>query len=368
MKIIRKTSSPDYVFLILVVFLVIFGLVMLTSASSDIAQIRFGNSNYFLRHQIQNGLFFGIAGFLIGFFLFYRFWGKVSALLFLISIVFLLLILATPLGIEIKGAERWLSLGPVVFQPGEILKLTFLIYVAAWMSRKKERLKKWTEGFLPFLILIFIAMGLLFIQPAATTAIIIGFSALVVYFIAGARMNFIFTLTSLLIIGASVLVFVTPYRLIRVVTFLNPEADPLTSGYHISQTKLAIGAGGLTGVGFGKSTTKLNYLPEPIGDSIFAVIAEELGFIGSGLLVIVFLILIWRGLLIAQKAPDSFGKLVVVGFVTLFGIQAFVNIGSISGVVPLTGVPLPFISFGGTSLAVFLTMSGIILNISKYGR
>jgi cell division protein FtsW len=188
------------------------------------------------------------------------------------------------------------------------------------------------------------------------------------YFMAGARMSFLIIAVLIAAITVSLLVYFTPYRFKRVLAFINPEIDPLGSSYHINQAKIAIGAGGLFGVGFGQSTTKLKFLPEPIGDSIFAVIAEELGFVGAVAVVLAFLIFVWRGLRIAKGAPDTFSRVLTAGFVSVIGLQAFVNIAAISGLIPLSGVPLPFISYGGTALAVFLTIAGIIANISKYSR
>jgi len=181
-----------------------------------------------------------------------------------------------------------------------------------------------------------------------------------------AILNILYAFVGIILFAA--LVYSRPYLRERVVTFLNPETDLLGTGYHIDQAKLAIGSGGITGVGFGQSTTKLHYLPEPIGDSIFAIIAEELGFIGATLFLFTFLAFVWRGFRIAKRATDNFGKLVATGFTSIIGLQAFVNIAAISGLIPLTGVPLPFISFGGTALAVFLTMSGVVVNISKHSR
>ncbi|MDP1719175.1 MAG: FtsW/RodA/SpoVE family cell cycle protein, partial [bacterium] len=182
----------------------------------------------------------------------------------------------------------------------------------------------------------------------------------------GAKMSYV---AGVMVIGAlalAAIVVATPYRLQRVVGFLDPSSNPLGAGYHINQAQIAIGAGETFGVGYGKSTTKINYLPEPIGDSIFAVVAEELGFVGAVGLIGVFMVLVLRILLLARKTKDKFGKLVLIGFGIIIGLQVFINIGAISGILPLTGVPLPFISYGGTALAVFMTMGGIVTNISRY--
>ena len=361
----RPRSPPDYALISVIVLLVTFGLVMLASASSDLAKLQFDDSYFYLRHQLLFGLVVGIIGFLAGAFIYYQRFRKWALVLFALNIVTMILVFS-PLGIETKGASRWLDLGSFSFQPGEILKLTFLLYLASWISKTKTRRKSFVEGFLPFLILVGTAVLLLIIQPSTTTAIILFTASVVMYFTAGAHIRFLVAIALLAVTALSILVYITPYRLERITTFFNPQEDQLGSGYHINQALIAIGSGGITGVGYGQSTTKLNYLPEPIGDSIFAIIGEEFGFIGSSIILMLFLIFTWRGFSIARATTDTFGRLLVIGFTSIISIQAVVNIAAISGLIPLTGVPLPFISYGGTALAVFLTMSGIIINISRY--
>ncbi len=364
----KKTSSPDYVFIAFVLVLIAFGLVMLTSASSDLGKARFGDSYYYLVHQILYGLVPGIIGFFATFLIYYRRFEKWSMPILAISILFLLLIF-TPLGFSAKGSDRWIQLGSFTFQPAELLKFSFFAYLAAWISRKKERNKSLSEGFLPFLLITGFIMTLIILQPSTSIAILILAAALFTYFTAGAKIKFLAVALLIALVAIGLVVYFTPYRLERVMTFFRPSAaNELSSGYHINQALIAIGSGGFTGVGYGQSTTKLHYLPEPIGDSIFAVLGEELGFLGTMAFILIFLMFIWRGLRIAKEAPDSFGRLVVVGFITLICLQAFVNIAAISGILPLTGMPLPFVSYGGTALAVLLTMCGMMVNISRYRK
>ncbi len=363
----RPKSPPDYAFISIIGILVIFGLVMLASASSDLAKAQFGNSYFYLQHQLLYGLSIGVIGFLICSFLYYHKLRKWAVVLLALNIAAMLLVFS-PIGLQIKGAARWLDLGGFSFQPGEAIKLTFLVYLASWISKSKERRRNLIEGFFPFTILVGMAMLLLVVQPSTTTAIILFSASILTYFTAGARFSFLVAIVLLAGLALSVFIYTSPYRFERITTFLNPETDQLGSSYHINQTLIAIGAGGITGVGYGQSTTKLSYLPEPIGDSIFAVIGEEFGFIGASILIVLFLVLTWRGLAIARATGDVFGRLLVIGFISLIGIQTFVNIGAISGLIPLTGVPLPFISYGGTALAVFLIMSGIIVNVSRYRK
>ncbi|TSC51830.1 MAG: Uncharacterized protein LiPW41_777 [Parcubacteria group bacterium LiPW_41] len=370
---IPKSSSPDFVFLGFLIVIIIFGLVILTSASSDLAKTETGDSMYFLKHQITNGLSVGIIGFLIGYFLYYRVWEKISIPLLVLGIILLCLVF-TPLVDVQKGGARWVDFKVFKFQPGEFIKLAFLVYLSAWVGKNQERSKSFISGFIPFSLLVGAVMILLILQPATSTAALVFFSSLITYFIAGAKPKFFIGMILIGVVSLGVLIFGVKnesgenYRLKRVTTFLHPESDPLGKGWHINQALNAIGSGGVFGVGFGKSTSKLHFLPEPIGDSIFAVIAEELGFIGAIGFLIFFLAFLWRGFRIATRAPDSFGKYLVVGFMSILGLQTFVNIAAISGVIPLTGVPLPFVSYGGTALAVFLTMAGIIANVSKYKR
>ena len=263
------------------------------------------------------------------------------------------------------GASRWLDLGPFSFQPAELLKLSLVIYLASWLSRKDARQKSFVSGLLPFAAVLCLISVLLVAQHSTSPVVILVVVSLVMYFISGARLGYLAGIVLAGAVGLGMIVMVSPYRFERVLTFLNPEADSQGSGFHIIQAKTAIGAGGVAGVGYGQSTVK-NYLPEPIGDSIFAVIGEELGFAGSAVLIGLFAFLVIRIFLIAQYISDPFGRLLLVGFGSIIGIQAVVNIGAMSGVLPLTGTPLPFISYGGTNLAVFMTMMGVVINISKY--
>lgn len=362
-----KSYGADIVFVAFLVVLVIFGLVMLTSASSDLAKNGFNDSTYYLKHQLLSGLLPGLIGFFIGYFLYYRTWERFAPYILILGIILLLLVFIPSVGLTLKGGTRWINLGTFSFQPGEVMKLAFFIYLAAWISKSQQRGKSLLGGLVPFSILVGLVMLLLLLQPATSMAGLIFLTSLLVYFTSGAKVRFVAALVLVACLGAIVLVSFRSYRTARVNTFLNSASDPQGKGYHIAQAQLAIGSGGLFGVGFGKSTTKY-YLPEPIGDSIFAVISEEFGFVGAGTLLIVFLAFIWRGLKIARDAPDNFGRYLVTSFMCMFGLQTFVNVGAISGVIPMTGVPLPFISYGGTALAVFLTMCGIVVNISKYRR
>lgn len=367
MKWLTNKGTPDIVFVSLLGILTVFGLVMLTSASSDLGFREFADSYYYLNHQLVNGLLVGFLAFMVGYTMYYKAWEKMALPLLILSIV-LLISVFTPLGINEKGSERWVNLGAFSFQPGEVLKFTFFVYLAAWAAKSQARSKSFWGGFVPLLLVLGVVMGLLFAQPATTIAVLICLAAIFTYFTAGAPIKYLGVVGLLATAAVVVLVMVTPYRMDRIKTFINPgEADELGTGYQIDKAKIAIGTGGIFGVGYGQSTGKFR-LPEQIGDSIFAVIAEELGFVGSLAFLLVYASFIWRGLRIARRAPDHFGRLLATGFMSILAIQAFVNIGAISGLIPLTGMPLPFVSYGGTALAIFLAMGGVVANISRYRR
>lgn len=357
--------TPDLFFLAVVVSLLVFGLAMLASASSDLGKTLFNNTYYYLEHQILFGLSLGIAGFAVGYFVPYQKFKKIAFPLLVISIACLALVF-TKFGSTINQTNRWLRLGPLSFQPAELMKLSYIVYLAAWLSNTKvNRIKDLQSGFLPFALVTGLIAILLLLQPATSTVFILLASGLTVYFVSGAPVKYIFGVVAVGVVGVGLLILITPYRLARITAFMNQNANTQGQNYQLNQSLIAIGSGGAAGQGYGQSATKA-ILPDPIDDSIFAVIAEELGFIGAGALIALFCMYTFRLYWLARKIGDRFGRLLLIGFGTVIAIQAFVNMASISGIIPLTGVPLPFVSYGGTALAVFLTMSGVALNVSRY--
>lgn len=357
---------PDYFLMAIIFILTIFGLAMLSSASSEIGEAKFGDSYYYIKHQILYGLSLGIVGFFVAYSIHYQ-WLKKAAFALLIVGLILLALVFTSSGVEVRGSTRWVNLGPISFQPAEFMKLAFIVYLAAWLSNPKaERAKNFIEGFLPFLLVSGLIALLLLLQPATSTVVILLASGLIVYFLSGAKFKYVASVVCLGVLALAVIIYATPYRRDRILGFLNKDSDAQGQNYHISQALIAIGSGGLTGVGYGNSATKASYLPTPMDDSIFAVIAEELGFVGAAGIAILFLLLVSRLFLLAKNTRDNFGRLILIGFGSIIALQSFINMGAISGIIPLTGVPLPFVSYGGTALAVILTMGGISLNISKY--
>ena len=364
----RRTGGghPDYFLMAALFTLILFGLAMLASASSDLGKIQFNNSYYYLEHQILYGLSIGLVGFAIAYFIPYQKFKKIAFILLFLSLITLVLVF-TPLGSLVNNTNRWLRLGPFSFQPAELMKFTFIVYLAAWLSNPKfKRATDLQSGLLPFALVSGLIAALLILQPATSTVAILLGAGLTVYFASGAPLKYIFGIIVVAVLAVAVIIYITPYRRARIEGFLNKNQNLQGQNYQVNQALIAIGSGGLTGVGYGQSATKASYLPTPIDDSIFAVVAEELGFVGAVGLIALFGMLTFRMFWLARKTGDQFGRLLLIGFGTVIALQAFVNMASISGVIPLTGVPLPFISYGGTALAIFITMGGLALNVSKY--
>lgn len=356
-------AKVDKPFLIITFLLAVSGFFIFSSASLGL--LARGSENYtsVAFSQTVLGLFLGTVALLIVSKLDYKFWKKSAFYFLLVAIILNILVLFT--GIEHGGARRWFYLGPVSFQPAEFLKLAFVIYFAAWVSGIKNRIETFRWGFLPLLILYAIMSALLLAQPDTDNLLMIIVAGLAMFVAAGGRWRYVSFLVLVGCIAVAFLAFSRPYIMQRITTFMNPEADALGSGYQIQQSLIAVGSGGLFGRGFGQSVQKFSFLPEPVGDSIFAVAAEEFGFAGSVILILLFVLFATRGLKIASKVPDIFSRLTVVGIVIMIVSQAFVNMGAMLSVVPLSGITLPFVSHGGTSLFFTLLETGIVLSISR---
>lgn len=355
----------DRGFLALLFGLTTIGLIMLASASWPLGFDRFNDGYYFLKHQLIFGLLPGLVGCLVMMRVPYESLRKFAPHMLGLSILLLILVFIPGIGADFGTSHSWISLGSFSFQPSELVKLTFLIYLAAWLEkRSKHELRTFSEGLLPFLTVLGVIAVLLILQPDTGSLGIIVLTAFAVYFVAGAPISHLLGLGVLGAAGIGVLFQISDYRRARILTFLHPELDPLGVGYHINQAMLAIGSGGLFGRGYGHSLQKFQYLPEVAGDSIFAVMSEEMGFVLMALFLLFYVAFLFRGLTIAEHSPDGFGRYLVIGIMTWFGIQAFVNIGAMVGLMPITGVPLPFISYGGTALAISLTAAGVVLNVS----
>lgn len=358
-----RSFFADKVFLALIALFTVSGLLLLSSASVALSERKFGTIYYFTFRQLF-AVLIGLGLFLIIQLIPYNFWKRAALPLMIVSLALLVLVLISPLGVTFGGAKRWLQLGWVLFQPAELVKVSLTLFLAWWFDRTR-RASSFLYGFFPVAAMIALVGTLLMLQPDLGTFIIIATTAFVIYFVAGASLRHAALLIGLGLAAFLALTWIAPYRLNRILVFLDPAADPLGIGYQARQAAIAIGSGGFWGTGFGSSFQKQSLLPEPIGDSIFAVIAEEFGFLRVALIVFLFLVFLWKGISIAKAAPDLFSKLAVTGIIASIVAQAFVNIGSISGLLPLAGVPLPFISYGGTSIIAIFVGLGIVYQISK---
>lgn len=352
----RQHIEFDKNFLILTLILTVLGIVFLADASAPLALRNFSDKFYYAKQQLM-WAFIGILILIFCLKVNYKFWEKIATPMFFLNVILLLLVFVPGLGPKVLGARRWLYLGHFNFQPSELLKLSLTIYIAKLASKGK--------GYLSYMLPILLSGILIMLEPDLGTTIIIMLIGFTQLFVSGVNIFlFIGTLLGGGIIGA-LLTWLSGYRRDRLLTFLKATQDPLGKEYHIRQILISLGSGGLFGVGLGQSRQKYLFLPETATDSIFAVIAEEIGFFGSLAIIVVFCLYILRGIRIARNAPDSFARILSIGIVTWIGGQIFLNLGSMVALIPLTGIPLPFFSSGGSSLVTILAASGILLNISS---
>ncbi len=361
-------SKIDPYLLMIVSTLVLFGFLVFLSASLGLLAKDGASYSSVATNQIIFGLIGGAIAAFIASKIPYRFWRTYSLPVFIFGLVLTAAVWIPGLGFASGGAKRWLDLGFFSFQPGEFLKITYLIFLASWLSIGKGKIKTFRYGTLPFIIISILAAGMLMIQPDNDTAIVMLIAGGVMYFASGANLKHIIASAITGVAGVAAVLASKPYVVERLLTFLDPSADALGSGYQIQQSLIAIGSGGLFGRGFGQSIQKFNFLPEPIGDSIFAVAGEEFGFIGAMFLVFLFVSLLFRAIQISLKSKDTFGGLLMLGLAILIVSQAFVNMASMLGIIPLSGLPLLFVSHGGSALLFTLFASGIMLNISKFRK
>ncbi len=364
----RNKKTVDKFFLSIVIVLICTGFFIFISAALAVLSKDQGKFLGILFNQLVLGLGLGLIGMLIVSRINYKLWRKYAFFIFLGSLILTALVFVPGLGFTHGGARRWIEIGSFSFQPVEFLKFGFIIYFAAWLAWARAKVQSFKFGLLPLAIFLGVIAIILFTQPDTKSFILILIAGLAMFLLSGVSWKYIFGLLLAALIGLSILVLFKPYLLDRVETFLNPGRDPQGSSYQLQQSLIAIGSGGIAGRGYGQSIQKFSYLPEPQGDSIFAVLGEEFGFVGSVLLVILFAFFALRGLRIAGRSPDLFSRLLTAGIVIIITAQAFMNMASIMGVFPLTGVPLPFVSHGGTALMITLIATGIVLNISRYQR
>ena len=362
-----KKTTPDLILLILTFTLLAIGLIMVYSASAVWAEYKFDDSFFFAKRQL---LFAGV-GVLAMFSIMnidywaWRTWAKV---LIIICFVLLLLVLIPGVGNVRNGSRSWIGIGAFSVQPSEFMKLAMIAFLAKFLSERQKYITSFKKGLAPSLGLVFLAFGMIMLQPDLGTGTVMVGTCIVMIFIAGARISHFVLLGLMGVAAFAALVVSAPYRIKRITSFLDPWQDPLGSGFQIIQSLFAIGPGGLFGLGLGESRQKFFYLPEPQTDFIFAILAEELGFIGGSLILLLFSLLLWRGIRIALGAPDLYGSFLAVGIIAMVAIQVMINIGVVTGLMPVTGITLPFLSYGGSSLTLMLMAIGVLLNISRYSR
>ena len=361
----------DFILCITVLLLLSLGIIMVLSASAPSALSTTGNSYTYVKKQ----LLFAIAGLFVMFFLSkvdYRFYKKYYWYIYFASWIILLLVVVPGLGYAVKGATRWIKIGGFQFQPSELTKKGMIIFFAGYLSDHKNELQEFKRGFLKPLAFLIPPIGILYvIQNHFSVSLVIGVVVLVIMFMAGCRLKYflivgIVGISAILgLLGVMQMKGSESFRLDRISTYFDPWADAQGTGYQIVQSLYAIGSGGMFGLGLGNSKQKYLYIPEPHNDFIFSILAEELGFFGCILVIALFAIFIWRGILVSMRAKDMFGSLVAIGITTLIAIQAVINIAVVTGTVPTTGMSLPFFSYGGTALLLLLANVGILLNISR---
>lgn len=351
----------DSILLLLVVFLVLFGLLMLYDASSFVSFRDFADKYHYVKEQFIWMILGFFALIFFSFFDYHKFY-SLSVPLIILALILLILVFMPGVGLYILGARRWIHVGSFVIQPGEFVKLALALYLSAWFSHKEKK------RFFAFFLFIGLILLLVMLEPDMGTAAIILLEALCIYFISGGSIFILATALPVIGLFGYFLVKISPYRAARLSSFFNTSESIENTSYHVKQILIALGMGGLTGVGLGNSLQKYAYLPENTTDSIFAIIGEELGFVGAVGLVAVFALLFWRGFLIAGGAKDNYGRLLASGITSFLAVQTIINLGAQTALIPLTGVPLPFISYGGSSLIVDLCAIGILLNISRQVR
>jgi cell division protein FtsW len=363
-KIFGKEKEPDWVMISIVLGLIIYGLIMLSSATSAVAFSKFADSYYYFKHQLF-GIFIGLAFMLLLANYNYQNLKKIAFAFLIISFLLLLLVFIPGLSAHYGKARSWINIFGFSLQPSEFVKLSFLIYLAAWLDNRSKKIKTKTELSTPFIIILSAICLLMLLQPDLGTLLIVVATSLIVYFVGGGSKRHIALWILIGLVGLSALVSVKSYQQQRFKCLLNPEAGAKTDCYQVNQSLIAVGSGGLFGRGLGQSRQKFSYIPEVEGDSIFSIISEETGFIFGLLLISLYLLFFYRGYRISTMSADGFAMNLAIGISSWIFIQAFINIGGMINLIPMTGVPLPLISYGGSSMMATLAGVGILLNISR---
>ena len=362
----KPITPADYLLLGLFAVWLVFGLVMLTSASAPSGYNEFGDKYFFIKRQLLYGVAPGLLLYLITARLRFSLFRTLAVPAFIVSILLLIAVLIPGIGTTLNtGARSWLQIGGFTMQPAEFAKLGMVLFLAAYLASVGDDVRHITQGFGKVLLFGLVPVLLVVLQPDIGTASILFAILFGMLFVAEADIKHMGGLALLSVIALGVLIVIAPYRTARLTSFLNPDTDLEGAGYQVNQAELAVGSGGFLGLGYGHSRQKFEYLPEVHGDSIFAVVGEEMGFLFAGGLIVLLVVIALRSFRLAQSLKDPFASYVVAGVIIWFMVQSFLNIGGIIGVLPLTGVPLPFVSHGGTALMIAMTSVGIVLNASK---
>jgi len=359
--------EPDKALIIVIFVILIFGLISLASASSVMAYDKFGDAYYYFKHQLV-GLSMGLFAFWFLSRISYHHWKKYAFGFLIFSILLLLLVFIPGLSAHYGKARSWINVFGFSLQPSEFVKLSFLLYLAAWLEVRKKDLSDFHQGLGPFIILLSFIGILMLLQPDIGTLSIIGLTSLIVYYVGGGSSKQIISILLICMVGLTIMVQLRPYQMNRFKCMFNPEWSSGDVCYQTNQSLIAVGSGGWLGRGLGASRQKFMYLPEVSGDSIFAIVAEEMGFVRSVLLILAYLFLFYRGFVIAARAPDDFGRILAIGIVSWLSFQAAINIGGIINIIPMTGVPLPLVSYGGSAILAALAALGVLVNISKHTK
>jgi cell division protein FtsW len=359
-----KRVAMDHSLLIITIVLALVGLVMVFSASAVVAGNRFHDPGYFLKRQLA-WLAFGFLLLHLASHVDYVWWKRLSIPLLGLTVVLLVMVLIPSLGVSAKGARRWLRLGPISVQPAEIAKLVAVMYLAAYLAKKEDRLTGFLSGLAPALLVIGVLGGLVLLEPDLGTVVVMGLVAIGLLFLGGARLSHLLSLGLCAVPAVLVLVLSSSYRRQRLMTFLAPWKDASDAGFQITQSFLAFGSGGLFGVGLGEGKQKLFFLPEAHTDFVLALVGEELGLVGTGGIILLFALFAIRGFQVAARARMPFGRYLGMGITLLIGVQALINACVVTGLVPTKGLTLPFVSYGGSSLVTCMFGVGILLNISR---
>ncbi|MCP3031105.1 stage V sporulation protein E [Halobacillus sp. A1] len=360
-------QKPDIWLTSAILSLLLIGIVMVYSSSSIWSEYKFDDPWFFAKRQILFAALGLIAMFTLSNIPYYV-WFKYAKVIVLICLVFLLLVLIPGVGMVRGGAQSWIGIGMFSIQPSEFMKLGLIIFLAKFFSQRQKRMASFQEGFLPGLAIILVPFALIMLQPDLGTGVVMVSTCLLMMFVAGARVAHFMLIVAGGIAGMAGLIASAPYRIQRITAFLHPWEDPLGSGFQIIQSLYAIGPGGLLGLGLGKSMQKFFYLPEPQTDFIYSVLAEELGFIGGTIVLILFFVILWRGVRTSLHATDLFGSLLALGIVGMISIQVMINVSVVTGLIPVTGITLPLISYGGSSLTLTLGALGLLLSVSRYSN